>query len=101
MIKEILKKDAEQEVLLEGLERLVTKILGQNVENMTQYNKNMTTLVQSIKETFQMVETTKEDGTTGVKMVTGAKTAKLTKPAKVPSWTKDLMLETCLKQLQT
>ena len=27
--------------------------------------------------------------------------AKLTKPAKVPSWTKDLSLETYAKQLQT
>ena len=87
--------------MFEGLERLVTKIWGQNVENMTPYNKNITTLVQSIKDTFAIVDTRTEDGTTGVKVVSGPKTTKLTKPAKVPSWTKDLTLETYSKQLQT
>ena len=48
-----------------------------------------------------MVETRTEDGTSGVKMVSSPKTTKLTKLAKVPSWTKDLTLETYSKQLQT
>ena len=47
LIKEITKKDGEQEILLQGLERLITKISVLNVENMTQYNTNMTTIVQS------------------------------------------------------
>ena len=41
-LKTDFQKEAEQEVLLAGLERLVTKILGQNVENMNTYNENMT-----------------------------------------------------------
>ena len=62
----------------------------------------MNTLVQSIKDTF-----TKEEAgvsTPGVSTLAGgvgAKTAKLTKPAKVPLWTKDMSLETFAKQLQT
>ena len=62
----------------------------------------MTTLVQSIKDTF-----TKEEAgvsTPGVSTPAGGvgvKTAKLTKPAKVPLWTKDMSLETFAKQLQT
>ena len=79
----------------------MTKILGQNVENMTQYNKNMTTFVQSIKDSFTMVEPRTEYGISGVKMVSSPQTTKLTKPAKVPSQTKDLTLETYSKQLQT
>ena len=50
------RKEAEQSVLLDGIERLITQILGQNVSNMNQYNENMTTLVQSIKDTFTKEE---------------------------------------------
>ena len=42
-IKETAKKDSEQEILLQGLENLVKKILSQNTENMT-------TLVSSLKK---------------------------------------------------
>ena len=34
VLKEVSKKDTGQEVLLEGLERLMTKISGKNIENM-------------------------------------------------------------------
>ena len=42
-LKEVYSKEAEQNVLLDGIERLITQILGQNVSNMNQYNENMTT----------------------------------------------------------
>ena len=83
MIREIAKKDSEQEVLLEGMERLVTKISSQNVENMNLYNMNMTVLVNSLKDSF------KKDGSSvtsaGSTFSSAPKTAKLTKLAKVPS----------------
>ena len=47
------KKEAEQGVLLDGLERLITKISGQNVDNINQYTENMTTLVTLIKDSFK------------------------------------------------
>ena len=92
MIKEINRKDTEQEVLLEGLERLMTKISSQNVDNMTTYNENMTVLVQSMKDTISKTEGNCVSSPAG-----GVKMAKLTKPAKVPSWTKDLTLKTYSK----
>ena len=101
-LTEIYNKEAEQNVLFDGIERVITQILGQNISNMNQYNENMTTLVQSIKDTF-----TKEEAgvsTPGVSTPAGGvgvKTAKLTKPAKVPLWTKDMSLETFATQLQT
>ena len=69
---------------------------------MNQYNENMTTLVQSIKDTF----TKEEAGVSTPDIFTltdggGARTVMLTKPAKVPLWTKDMSLETFAKQLQT
>ena len=63
---------------------------------MTKYNENMTTLVQLIKGTFMK---TKADRTGVYVAGVGVKIAKLTKPEKVPSWTKDLTLETYTKQL--
>ena len=101
-LKEVYSKEAEQNVLLDGIERLITQILGQNISNMNQYNENITILVQSIKDTF----TKKEAGVSTPSVSTpasgvGVKTAKLTKPAKVPLWTKEMSLETFAKQLQT
>ena len=63
----------------------------------------MTTLVQSLKDSLPKTEV-KADGMTSAPSLaagTGPKMAKLTKPAKVPTWTKDLTLETYAKQLQT
>ena len=67
-----------------------------------QYNKNMTTLDKSIKDTFKKEEA--GVSTPGVSTLTGGggvRTVKLTKPAKVPLWMKDMSLETFAKQLQT
>ena len=60
----------------------ITKIAGQNTDNMTK-------LVDSLK--------TKESKDT----VSEVRTAWVTKPAKVPSWTKDIGLETYIKQVET
>ena len=82
-LKADFRKEAEQSVLLDGLDRLFSKISGQNMENMSRYNENMTTLVASIKDTMY-----KEDTSTNPGMGTGShgggRIAKLTKPIKVP-----------------
>ena len=49
--KETLGKEHEG-VLLKDLERLVTKISGQDANNMNKYTENMTTLVSSLKESI-------------------------------------------------
>ena len=59
----------------------------------------MTVLVNSLKDTFK-----KDDSSATSACVTsgsGPKTAQLTKPAKVPSWMKDMSLETYAKQIAT
>ena len=68
------KKDTEDILLLDELKRLLVQISRQNTENMN-------TLVESLKEG-------------SLKKDESVKTARLTKPAKVPTWTKDIMLET-------
>lgn len=50
--KETLCKEHEEGVLLKDLERLVTKISGQDTDNMNKYTENMTTLVSSLKESI-------------------------------------------------
>ena len=97
-LKADFRKEAEQSVLLDGLQRLITQVSGQNVDNMNRYTENMTTLVTSLKDTF-----TKEEaaGVSTAGVTTSTRVTKLTKPAKVPSWTKDMTLETYAKQLQT
>ena len=50
--KETLGKEHEEGVLLKDLERLVTKISGQDADNMNKYTENMTTLVSSLKESI-------------------------------------------------
>ena len=50
--KETLCKEHEEGVLLKDLERLVTKISGQDADNMNKYTENMTTLVSSLKESI-------------------------------------------------
>ena len=82
MAKADMNKEKEESLLLDGLKRLVTQIAGQNTDNMTK-------LVDSLK--------TKESKDT----VSEVRTAQVTKPAKVPSWTKDIALETYIKQVET
>ena len=50
--KETLCKEHKEGVLLKDLERLVTKISGQDADNMNKYTENMTTLVSSLKESI-------------------------------------------------
>ena len=50
--KETLWKEHKEGVLLKDLERLVTKISGQDADNMNKYTENMTTLVSSLKESI-------------------------------------------------
>ena len=45
-LKEEYKKEAEQNVLLDGIEHLLTQILGQNISHINKYNDNIMTLVQ-------------------------------------------------------
>ena len=85
-IKEKAKKDSKQEILLQGLENLIKKILSQNTENMT-------VLVNSLKD--------KKNDSPSASSGTTSRTTKLTKPAKVPSWTKDMSMETYAKQIAT
>ena len=89
ILKEKFKKELEQRVLLDGL----TKLINSNTENMM-------SLVTSFKDSFkkEMVSSGSSSSTTeaGVSRV-----SKLTKPAKVPSWTKDMSLETYTKQIMT
>ena len=46
--KDVLRKEAEEGVLLNGLEKLITKISGQNIDNMNKYTENFMTLVSSL-----------------------------------------------------
>ena len=54
--KETLCKEHKEGVLLKDLERLVTKISGQDADNMNRYTENMTTLVSSLKESNSIVK---------------------------------------------
>ena len=60
---------------------MLVQISGQNTENMN-------VLVESLK-----------DGS--LKNDESVKTARLTKPVKVPTWTKNITLETYIKQIET
>ena len=87
-LKEAKCKDVEQGVLLEGL----TKLIDSNKESMT-------TLVTSLKDSFKK-ETPTDAGVTSA-TETGTRVTKLTKPVKVPTWSKSMSLEMFAKQLQT
>ena len=78
MVKADWKKETEESLLLEGLKRAMVQISGQNAENMS-------VLVESLKA--------KKDDV--------VRPARVTKPAKVPTWTKDISLETYIKQIET
>ena len=78
-LKETFCKEQEQGVLLDGLERLITRISCQNVSNM--YTENMMTLVTSLKDFFKK----DESSTAAPVAVAAGRMARLTKPAMVPS----------------
>ena len=87
------KKDVEQGILFDGL----TKLNNSNTENITKFiNLNTVNITLMI--------TTKKSEASSTPVSTDACTkrvSKLTKPAKVPSWTKDMFLETYTNQLTT
>ena len=95
ILKEEFKKDLEQGILLQGL----TDLINSNTENMTKLinsnTQSMTSLITTKKSeaSASLTPSSNDAGT--------AKVTKLTKPAKVPSWTKDMSLETYTKQLAT
>ena len=77
-IKEERMKESEQNVYLDGIERIVRQIQLQ-----------------------MKTPTTDTNTAEGVSATSSGKTKLLMKPAKVPTWTKDLTLETYTKQLLT
>ena len=85
-LREVFCKEAEQGVLLDGIERLIMKISGQNVENMNKYTENMTTLVSSLKESIVKNDTLtpKDYSNLSVSASTQSRVTKLMKPVKVP-----------------
>ena len=85
MAKAELRKDQEESLLLDGLKKLMVQISGQNTDNIGK-------VVDAIKHRKE--ESTGETAHT-------ARAARLTKPAKVPSWTNDISLETYVKQIET
>ena len=99
-MKEASHKEAEEGVLLDGIERIVTKISDHNKENMTK-------LVSSLKESSTKEESltprapsTASTASTPVVIARGGVT-KLTKPIKVPTWSRNMALETFKKQFET
>lgn len=77
-LKEDQKKEMEQGVLLQGLKELVTSIIEGNKSLLSVKKREHSPSMNS-----------------------SPRPAKLTKPAKAPSWTKDMSLETYVKQLTT
>ena len=63
------------------------QISGQNVDNMNKYAENMTKKDKALYSS-------------AAGLTPGSRVTKLTKHAKVPSWSKDMSLETYTKQLQ-
>ena len=55
-LKADFKKETEESLIFDGLQRLVTHISGQNTENINRYTENMNTMVASLKESFQKTE---------------------------------------------
>ena len=77
------------------LEKFITKISGQNIENMNRYTENMNMMVASLKEGFQKTEVSSPASPIS------QRTMKLTKTAKVPFWSCDRLMENFTKQLET
>ena len=80
MMKEETRKEMEQEVLLQGLRELIDS----NTENIK-----------------SLLNVKKRELSPSNNSSSSPRPAKLTKPTKVPSWTKDMSLETYVKQLTT
>ena len=81
-LKEEFNKDIEQGILLDGL----TKLINSNTENIIK-------LINSNTENMTLIMTTKKSEASSTPVSTDAGTSrvnKLTKQAKVPSWTKDM-----------
>ena len=95
LYKEEFKTDVQEGIFLYGL----TKLLNSNKENIlshTEKMKDKLTLMMTTKKSEASASSTSSSTDAGTTRV-----SKLTKPAKVPSWTKDMSLETYTKQLAT
>ena len=94
MMKEGFKKDVEQGALLQGL----TDLINSNTESISKLiNSNTSALTSALtmKKTEASLSPSNETSSSP------SKVTKLIKPAKVLSWTKDISLETYVKQLAT
>ena len=80
-------QEKEQGILLQGLERLINS----NAEMMASNTETMKSFFQNLR---------KRELSPSVHH-SSSRPAKLTKHAKVPSWTKDMSLETYVKQFTT
>ena len=88
-MKEDIKKDLQEGILLKGLKELTEA-------NTKAIDKNTSKLFATLKEETVTTNPNYPTVEAGVTRVT-----KLTKPAKVPSWMEDMSLETYNKQLTT
>ena len=89
------KQDLEEGILLQG----ITDLINSNTENMTKLinsNTQSMTLLITTKKSEASASSNPSSNDAGTTKVT-----KLTKPAKVPLWTKDMSLEMYTKQLAT
>ena len=89
VLNSYIKKEEEDGLLCDGLKILLDQLSGQNTENIN-------VVVTSSKEGFS-----KTDASSLPVSSPTARTTKLTKPAKVLSWTHDKTLKTFIKQLKT
>ena len=94
IMKEDFKKDVDQGVLLQGLTDLI-KSNTESISKLINSNTSALTSVLATKKTEASLSPSNDSSSSP------SRTAKLTKPAKVPSWTKDMSLETYVKQLTT
>ena len=82
-LKEEFNKDIEQGIILDGL----TKLINSNTVNITK-------LINSNTENMTLIMTTKKSEASSTPVSTDVgnrRIIKLTKPAKFPSWTKDIL----------
>ena len=86
------EKEIKQGTFLKGLE----KLMATNTETISGM---MASNTENMKSFFQNIK--KRDLSPSGNSSPSPRPAKLTKPAKVPSWTKDMSLETYVKQLTT
>ena len=87
IVKEDQSKDMQEGILLKGLKELLDSNTKSILSQTKQMNETWVTMKTALK--------TEETGETAtVPQTTANKITKLTKPAKVPSWTKNMSLET-------